>query len=366
AASPSTGGRPRNECGVTRSGFTLIEMSMVVAIIAVVAAASVSMGSSMIESARRVSTTNKLNTIEAALMAYRLGYNRLPCPSDPALTDVAANSTTFGYESGTAGTCGGGSTVTYTMPSPGTGTVVEGAVPVKTLGLPDEFQVDGWGRKFSYAVWTPLTAVATGTGSPAAFLNYGISPSCGAIKVENAGHGNRSTAAAYALISYGPDGHGGYLTNGTRFNAGVSNIDEDTNAHYSSAGADTGYAATYIEKEYGTYAGDNDAAHPFGDYVRFKERWQMQDAYDAYSPYGSPCSIGFRLDGFNQIDYGIGYAVATGDFNNDGYPDMVVSSPRYSIAAGVSFSGSVFVVFGGPGNLIQNLSPLVLNTCNGS
>ena len=176
-------------------------------------------------------------------------------------------------------------------------------MPVRTLGLPDEFQFDGWGRKFAYAVWTPLTAKATSTSSPAGFINYGISPSCGAITVENAGHGNRSTAAAYALISYGPDGHGGYLKGGSRYNAGVSNVDEVVNAHYSNAGADTGYTATYVEKEYSTYPGDNDASHPFGHLVRFKERWQMQNAYDTYSPYGSPCWPEFLDQGDSTNNY---------------------------------------------------------------
>ena len=282
---------------------------MVVAIIALIAAMSASMGSSMIESARRVNTSNKLDGIEAALLAFRLANNRIPCPTDPAIADIPANSATYGYETGAAGTCGGGSTTTYTVPSPGTGSVVEGAVPVKALNLPDDFQLDGWGRKFAYAVWSPMTAAGT-SSSPAAFLNYGISPSCGAIIVENAGHGNRTTSGIYALLSYGPDGHGGYTKGATtRYNVGASmaNIDEIANAHYDGSGADTGYLATYIEKEYGQYPSDNDPLHPFGDYVRFKERWQMQDDYDRYQPYGAakgsgnPTNVPFDFISQNQF-----------------------------------------------------------------
>ena len=238
-------------------------------------------------------------------MAFRLANNRLPCPTDATLTDIAANSTTFGVEASTAGGCNGGAVnanTFYTLPSPlanttlaGGTTIAEGAVPVRSLNLPDEYQVDGWGRKFAYAVWTPLTAKASSTIITAPFLTYGIAQNCGGITVENAGHGYRSQTADYALVSYGPDGHGGYTKSGTRYNVGSSmtNVDEIANAHYSNTGSDTGlYAATYVEKDYGSYTGDSDTVHPFGHTVRFKERWQMQDAYDTYHPNGAPCARG--------------------------------------------------------------------------
>jgi len=342
-------------------------MSIVIAIIGTVTIGMVSMGGSMLESAKRVNTTNKLDAIETALMAYRLAYFRIPCPSDPTLTDVAANSATYGYETGAAGACTDAHGVSYTVPAPSgssttnvaSGTsVVEGAVPVRTLGLPDEYQFDGWGRKFAYAVWTPITA----TG---AYTSYGIAPGCGAITVENAGHGNRSIVADYALISYGPDGHGGYLKSGTRFNAGVSNVDEVANAHYSSGGADTGlYAATYVQKDYSLYAGDSDASHPFGHFVRYKERWQMQNDYDAYHPAGRPCGPGFRIDGATAGDKS-GYSVAVGDVNGDGIPDLIIGAPYSGYGSGCSGDqcGSVYVVFGTSAGFPN---PLALSSLNGS
>jgi prepilin-type N-terminal cleavage/methylation domain-containing protein len=344
----------QKSCRKGPAGFTLIEMSIVVAIIAVVTAGVVSMGASMVQSTQKVATINKLNTIEDALMAYRTGNNRLPCPTDPTITDTAANSTTYGYETGTPGTCGGGNTFSYTVPSPYTGTDVEGAVPVRTLHLPDEFQFDGWGRKFAYAVWTPLTAKATSTSSPAAFINYGVTPNCGGITVENAGHGTRSTAAAYALVSFGPDGHGGYTKSGARYNAGVSNVDEDTNSHYNSSGSDTGYLATYVEKEYGNYAGDGDSTHPFAHMVRFKERWQMQDAYDTYNPTGSACTLGFVIEATQSIGGVAAMTLTVGDVNGDGIPDLIIGMPNI---------GFVYVVFGTKSGFPD---PLYLNALNGS
>jgi len=289
---------------LSKTGFTLLELSIVLMVIAAIIAGTVSMGSSMIQSAQLVNTNNKLDAIETALMNYRLVYNRLPCPTDPTLTDVAGNATTYGVETGTPGTCTAASIISYTYPTGATNTnynaagvtVAEGAIPVRTLGLPDEFQFDGWGRKFAYAVAAPMTSKATATAYPA-FISYGAQANCGAIKVENAFHSNRSPVADYALLSYGPDGHGGYTKAGTRYNAGVNNADELTNCHCTNAAVDTGnYAASYVQKDMSMDG--SDAVNPFQHILRYKERWQMQNAYDGYHPQSyMPCTTGFIVQG---------------------------------------------------------------------
>ena len=71
-------------------------------VIAVIIAGTISMGGSMVASAERVNTKNKLDAIEDALMAYRLVSNRIPCPTDPSLVE---GNTNYGYEIGGAGTC---------------------------------------------------------------------------------------------------------------------------------------------------------------------------------------------------------------------------------------------------------------------
>ena len=355
--------------GAWKRAFTLLELSIVLSIIAVIIAGTFSMGSSMVESARKVNTQQKLDAIEAALMGFRLANNRLPCPTDATITDIPANSATYGYEAANLGACTGGTPAANTSYSVTGNTnatagtaVAEGAVPVRTLNLPDEYQVDGWGRKFAYAVWTPLTAVATSTSSPAAFINYGISPNCGAITVENAAHGYRTQAGAYALISYGPDGHGGYLKSGTRYNVGstMTNVDELANSHYSNTGSDTGYTAAYIQKDYSTYTGDSDATHPFGHIVRFRERWQMQDAYDTYSPGGTHCLPGFRIDGVAANNW-TGWNINVGDVNGDGIPDIIIGAAGASLYG--TQGGSVFVVFGTKSGFPD---PLPLSTLNGT
>lgn len=346
-----------------QAGYSLLEISVVLAIIAIVTTATLSMGSSMIESARRVNTHNKLDAIETALMAFRLANNRLPCPGDETLTEHASG---YGYEAdNTSGTCTGGwpsanfsYTVAANTPSAAAGTTVaEGAVPVKALGLPDEFQFDGWGRKFAYAVWTPLT-------STDAFITYGVSPNCGAIAVENAGHGYRTTDGAYALVSYGPNGHGGYLENGQRYFMGSDNADEWTNCHCNASADTSNYAATYVEQD-ATQTNPNDPNSAFDDIVRFKDRWQMQNAYDTYVPNGAFCVPGFRIDGQYAgdtlgKDYG-SKGVAVADFNGDGIPDLIFTRAR---SDGV-WLPSVYVLYGSRYGFTDPSNVSSLNGANG-
>ena len=346
---------------VNQKGFTLLEMAAVLTIIAVIIAGTISMGSSMVASAQLVNTNNKLDAIETALIAYRLANDRLPCPADPTVVEGGAN---YGYEAGTAGTCTASNISSYTIPKGSTDyaalgiTATEGAVPVRTLNLPDEYQFDGWGRKFAYGVAAPMTGTS-------AFINYGLYANCGAISVENAGGSYRTQVADYVLLSYGPNGHGGYLKSGRRYFMGSDNAAEQTDCHCNTS-ADTGYAATYVQQD-PTQTSSSDSLSVFDDIVRYKERWQMQNAYDTYHPGGQlPCTStstgtgtgnGFGATGVSGDAY-IGSSVAVGDVNGDGIPDLIIGD---MLANGGD--GKVYVVFGTRQGLPD---PLPLSSLNGT
>jgi prepilin-type N-terminal cleavage/methylation domain-containing protein len=336
-----------------QAGFSLLELSVVLTIIAVITAMGMSMGNGMIESAKRAQTNNKLNVIEDALMAYRTAYNRLPCPADPTIANTSAN---YGVEAANAGSCTGGTPAIAAATTDAANNVVEGAVPFKTLGLPEEFMYDGWGRKFAYAVNYNVTAAN-------AMLGEALSDQCG-ISVTDAGGGAgaRTSGAVYALVSYGPDGHGGYLKSGSRNNAGSTNTDELTNCHCNTAtAAETTYAANYVAKD----ATQNPASSTdqFGDYVRFSGRWQMATADNFYQTGGnSVCSPrpGFRLDG-NVTNGCLGFSVAVGDVNHDGYQDLVVVANTNCSQA---TPGYIYVLLGSATGY-SNMSVSALNGTNG-
>jgi prepilin-type N-terminal cleavage/methylation domain-containing protein len=357
---------PAREGNREIQGFTLLEISIVVAIIALVVTMAIPMGQSVLDGYRRVATNKKLDQIEQMLMAYRTAYNRLPCPTDPTLLPTNAN---YGVEAANPGSCTGGTPAaknTNTSAQPVASNVVEGALPFKTLGLPESLSFDGWDRKFAYAVNDSVTAYN-------GMKNQTLSDQCG-ITVNDASGNNRTTGAIYALASFGSDGHGGYLKSGSRNNASVTNTDALHNCHCTSTTASTSYNytdygsgsavitttaydSTYVQKD--TTIDASDSVHPFDDIVRYKSRWQMMTPDDMYNKGGAVCTPGARIDGYTA-SYGpvyAGTAIAVGDINGDGIPDLLIAF------SGVSTCTTAAVVFGTAAGFPN---PLPLNSLNGT
>lgn len=316
----------------SHSGYSLLELSIVILIIALIAGSGVVVGKATLDSTQNVSTNNRLNVIETALLAFRLTGNRLPCPADGTLTPSSAN---FGKEAANIGDCTGGvPAANFSVTTSGVKTV-EGVVPVRTLNLPDEFMYDGWGRKIAYSVWAPMTAMRS-------FINYGITFNCGAMAVRDASGNLRSNNTDYVLLSYGLNGHGAYTVQGTKYSSGSVNTDEQLNCHCNASAANTGYSASYVLKD--TSLDATNALNSYDDLVRYKERWQLQSYADQNNPYGGltcPQELpGFRVDGANASDRS-GHSVAVGDINGDAIPDMIIGAPFFNSSA-----GAVYVVFG--------------------
>ncbi len=246
-----------------QGGFTLLELSVVLIIIGVVTSIGVSSGITALESAKRAQTTSKLNVIESALQIFRVQNNRLPCPSNILLQ---RGRTGYGAETGIPGSCAGSNYGT-------TGEVVEGGVPTQALNIPDDFAFDGWGRKIGYAVDSRATNIE-------AFNAIAIPESCG-ISVNDASGSARTSSAIYALISYGSNGHGGYLANGMRM--ATQSLDQATlaNCHCNSDASATTYQPVYIQKE--VFENPNDDTLSFTGIVRYKERWQLVTSEDQTS-----------------------------------------------------------------------------------
>lgn len=115
-------------------GFSLIEMSIVLAIVALLLGGLLPTLSSQVEQRRTNETNKQINEIKEALIGFAISNGRLPCP---------ASTSSNGIESPVGGNC--------TNP-------YNGFVPAATLGISaidaQGFALDGWSNRIRYAVTT--------------------------------------------------------------------------------------------------------------------------------------------------------------------------------------------------------------------
>lgn len=218
------------------SGFSLVELSMVIIIMGIIAGGAISMSTSQSGNVKYTETITKMESIEDALTSYLQLNGRLPCPADP---DVAFADVTLGAE------IVDGSVCDVTAPDPqlqdddGSANIAVGSVPVDTLQLPNDFILDGWGRRFTYAVSMNFASSATSS-------NFEDS-SDGVITMTD-GTNNRVTNAVLVVISHGPNGYGAWLRNGgsQKFIGGASAAELENN-HLTAASTITSYDAEFVQ-----------------------------------------------------------------------------------------------------------------------
>lgn len=216
------------------SGFSLIEIAVVLIILTVLLGGIGTAFSSRIKTARIDNTKTKLAQIETALIQFVTQSGRLPCPADGRIASGAANA---GLEMSPCGTQD------------------HGVVPWIALGLSEADSTDEWGTRFTYrvggtlitagamnmskcdpaaplAVPAPPTYTATATcntactsatlttacTAPADFLfGKGLNIENGAGTVlmnKDAAHPAVPQGAAFVVLSHGPSAGGGYTTSG--------------------------------------------------------------------------------------------------------------------------------------------------------
>src|SRR5438045_3526247 len=128
------------------AGFSLIQISILLAVGGLMAAASLPGGDAGDTNARVRQTYKRMTRIEDAMKSFMTANQRRPCPASGT---YAESSQYFGREAATPGTCTGSTPASDFTDG---GNIVAGVVPTKALNLPDEFMYDGFGRRFTYAV----------------------------------------------------------------------------------------------------------------------------------------------------------------------------------------------------------------------
>lgn len=190
------------------SGFSLVEMAVVIFIVGILLSAGLKLLSAKVNSAQIEVTRTHQESIKQALISY-LGRNkRLPCP-----TNVANG----------------------TLPAPLPPCNITGIIPYAELGLDLSTALDGWENYFTYAIspslitsplppktppyttswhyrYNPNSNIPPNTSnSTLAFWPTnsigGISVSDGANVISNP---SLATGAVVALLSYGKNGYGAF------------------------------------------------------------------------------------------------------------------------------------------------------------
>lgn len=237
--------------------FSLIEMSIVIIIISLIASAILTLGIKKTEASKIEVTEKHMSIVEKAIGQYVLRNGALPCPADGA---NAIKTATFGDAA-----CGT-NVITATTPD-----IIVGTVPTATLLIADSYMFDGWGRRLTYIVDARLI---TRSG----FKRY-KDPTSGTLVTKEGGitvyaRGDDSTApptrtttAAMVLISHGENGHGAWLKNGgtnTRMDSGSTDLAELENAH--DTASDISFDEEFTQML---------PTSTFDDIVHYKEYWQV-------------------------------------------------------------------------------------------
>lgn len=176
-------------------GFTLIEMAIVLVVIGLLLSGGLLGLAPVLESTKRTDTNAKMDRIEDALTLYVIQNRCLPCPTDG---DLATTAATAGESLDDIG----GNYTTGCTPNSGCRASTNGddVVPWLSLGLTEADVVDGWGNRIRYTTDDNLVdnegdMDRMGSGFPA-----------GSLDVDGTAANDITAAAAYVLLSFGPDG----------------------------------------------------------------------------------------------------------------------------------------------------------------
>ena len=165
-----------------RSGFSLLELSMVLLVSGLMLGFFTQMGTSVKRAECYTTTRAQLPTINEAIQRFVRKNDRLPMP---AARNISIEDINYGREALAA-------VITQA------GGVSFGALPFQALGLTPSMAGDCWGNKFTYMVTTALTTSAASGG----YLDATVP---GNIARKSTIATTTDSTIAYAIVSHGID-----------------------------------------------------------------------------------------------------------------------------------------------------------------
>lgn len=223
-------------------GFTLIEMTVVIAIVGLLLGTLLTPLATQLRASQIKTTDRDLGDVREALLGFAMANGRLPCPDTDA--DGAEN--------------GGGAAACANA---------EGSLPYATLGVPPS---DPWGQRYRYRVTAEFARTAVPGATCAAGDNQLGICDTGDITVSTRIATDKSlqtySAGSVAVVlSHGPNGLGGTrLEDGVALTGATANTDEAENTN--------GDGTFIVRNTTTTTSGCNDDAALGGPLCEFDDR----------------------------------------------------------------------------------------------
>jgi len=311
---------PLNPRYKSNKAYTLVGMAIALAVAGLIIGGAVGYYKIYKQNASIEKTVNNTDRIMKAVSNFLVQNGRYPCP---APINIATDNPTYGLESGCSSILVGAlGTLDATQRlwveqsiSASNPLVVRGAVPFRSLNLPEFLSLDAYNSRFEYAVTLALTNKTT-------YTNNG-----GGISIHDAsGNSLLPTAdtADFLVLSHGKDKVGGYNKEGAQLRAcGMVELDKEN------CNTATDSRSIYISSSMADL-GPGDADN-FDDYVGFysvpdKPLWTADVATGYHIYYGDEDSntptvvigknIGDAFDSNMKLDVN-GSIKATGNIYAD-------------------------------------------------
>lgn len=239
------------------AGFSLIEIAVVLTIMGVLVVSALMLGNAKQEQNKADVTRLRLDAIEDAIYRQAMLGGYLSCP---APNDVQPDDSSFGVATDCSTAVASG----VSENGSGANLVRIGAVPVRSLNLPQEYAFDGWNNRFTYMVIRNMALQSSSSIS-----GYVTTSTTGVIQVLD-GNSNQVTPATtanvipYVVISHGKDAKGAYNLKGTQAVACGSATKDAENCDGDVVVMDTRVQDSTTDANY------------FFDYVRYKTSVHLQ------------------------------------------------------------------------------------------
>lgn len=287
---------------IHKSAFSLIELSVVLVVAAIVLAGVLSASAVSIRNAKIKVTNDRIAAIYKALGSFAITNYRLPCP---AAMNIARDGAGYGVSVGAAGACSDAGIYQANQQND----ILYGMLPVASLGLPADLGEDGFGNKMIYIVNKNFTATdypsTTLSGFFSSYTETDINITIGALQVasENIINGN-----AFAIISLGSNGYGAFAANSTTQNVSTStdtyeaqNYLANINGATTPKTADFGVVTGFVTDVNIIY--NNLSSEVFDDIVFFKSRSQMVSDFNMM--FLMPCAgdADYTTAYYGQVSY---------------------------------------------------------------